>query len=287
MADPTKYAQAIVPNFVLAQEIADYLRENIVMLALVNTVPFVKGVTSSVKQRKKGNFTAETAAEATSATRQQYAQTALPTLTVQMAQVYSELSWLANDYSPITPEEMKEAAGKAIMEYVEDAILSLASGFSNNVGTYGQDLTPAVFKEATLTLEIANVKGRYAAIFHPTQIANMTDYIQESSASVWASPNIGLSLLNGQAPQVNGLKGQYLDVPIFSTTNVQSVNSDADWGGMICSPKEALSYGEDGRGIIHKSDEDIQAGVLKMSDHIFFDAKERDDAAGVEVRSVK
>jgi len=94
-----------------------------------------------------------------------------------------------------------------------------------------------------------------------------------------------MSILNGQRPDVNGLKGTFLGVPVFSTTNVATANSAADYVGAAIGVGRALAVGEDGRGIRTELDRDIQAGLTKIAVNMYFDVKEAEDLAGVKIIS--
>lgn len=285
MAGETTFSDDVSVAAFVENGIAEYLHANSVMLALVNKIPFVRG-SDSVKQRQKGSFTATTATEATDHATSQYTRTALPTLQVQEVKVYAELSYKARDYSTITPQEMAEEAGKAVLKKLEQDILGLADGFSTTVGATGVDVTPAVLKSSFYELEANDVPGRYVHVGHPRSLHDVTDDLIDATAgaaSFWANPNASLSILNGNAPQMNGYKGEYLGVDIFSTTNTESVNVGADWANLTCNPQLAISFGEDGRGIIVEIDRDIKKGVVQIAVFSFYDTKERIDGAGVYV----
>jgi len=281
MADAvTNHANAITVDL-LDAEIMDQLKSILVMAALVRHVDFSGNKTK--KLRKKGIFTATTAAEGTSHTRQDYTQSSPATLTVGEIKVYAELSDLARDFSPMTTDELVQAAVEAVQKKYDGDICALFAGFSTAVGTTTVDLGTTALRTAIADLEIADVPGPYAVVLHPTAIDNINAALLASPSPVWALTE--MSILNGQRPDVNGLKGTFLGVPVFSTTNVATANSAADYVGAAIGVGRALAVGEDGRGIRTELDRDIQAGLTKIAVNMYFDVKEAEDLAGVKIIS--
>ena len=281
MADAVTLHSDAVTVDLLDAEIMDQLVSQLVMAALVRHVNFDGNKTK--KMRKKDTFVATTAAEATDHTRQNYTQSSPATLTVGEVKVYAEQSDLNRDFSPMTSAEMIEAAVYAVRKKYDGDICALFSGFSTGVGTTTVDLTPTALRTAFADLEINDVPTGYCAVLHPTQIDNINAVLLQSACPVWTMTE--LSILNGQRAQANGYKGLFLNVPIFSTTNVATVNSSADYCGAAIGIGQAIAVGEDGRGIRTESARAIQSGKTCFAVNLYFDAKEAEDLAGVKIVS--
>lgn len=282
MANETLYANGVNVAAYVESRLATKLRNQLVTLALVNLVPFVRG-SDSKKQGETGSVTATAGAEATTHANSSYSQTALPTLQVQEAKVLVRLSNKAEDYSNISLEEIVDACRFAVGDYVDSSLLSQTQSLTNTVGATGTDLSLASIRQGVLKLDQEKVDGQRAAILAPKQISEIADAIENSTKTVWSNTDIGLSILSGQAPAVNGLKGYYLDIPIFSSNNIP--DDSTDYSGILGNIKKTLSFGEDGRGIIVEEDRDIVAGTRIIVARMFFDAKLRQNKASVEVLS--
>ncbi len=281
MADAvTTHAKAITVDL-LDAEIMAQLRSLLVMAALVRHVDF--GGNKTKKLRKEGSVTATTAAEGTAHTRTDYTQTSPATLTVGEVKVYLEQSDLNRDFSPMTTDEIVRASVQAIQKKVDGDAAALFAGFSQSVGTTGVDLTPAVLRTAIATLEIADVPNPYAVVLHPTQVDNINAALLASPSPVWALTE--MSILNGKRPELNGQKGTFLGVPVFSTTNVATANSAADYVGAAIGVGLAIAMGEDGRGVRTELGRSVSEGLTEIGVNIYFDVKEAEDLAGVKIIS--
>lgn len=287
MANETEYSNAIT-SALIAADVAEYLRDNSVMIGKGRPVPFQRGVSDQVKLRQAGSVTATTSTESTAHAKSEYTQSSPATLQVAEAKVYMELSDRARDFSPLTVQELVSEAGAAIVDKVDVDGLALASGFSTSVGSTGVDLTADVLRLATYNLRLAKVKGAPLIILHPTQISDVQADIISSSGAVWGGPNVQLSILNGRTPGAgSGYVGSFLEVDVFSSTNTESINSDVDWAGLCLDPRRALAFGVDAQGIRVKIDETskIQEGLTGISVAMYYDWKEADNAAGVQIIS--
>lgn len=286
MAGETVYAGGVNIAALLDPLIMDHLRSQITVLNWVHRVNFQKG-SDSVKMRKRGSMTATTAAEATDHATSQYQQVLLNTLVVQEVKVYCELSDKGRDFSEITLEEMAAEAAMAVLDYVEQTVCGLFDGFSNVVGTTGVALTPQVLRRALYTLRINKVPGPYVVVLNPTQIDDVQDNIQTSGSAVWGNPAVDFSILNGAPIQENGYAGSYLQAPVYSTTNVEGINTNADWSGAALNPMRAIGFGEDGRGVRSEVGRNIKKGVTEIGVSLFFDTKEAEDASGCNIVSAQ
>lgn len=280
----TEYNHGVNIDALLEPAIMNNLRPKLVALAAVGRVPFQRG-SDSVKLRKRGMLTATTAAEATDHTVSPYNQVLLGTLVVQQVKVYAELSDKADSFSMINLPEIAEEASIAVAQKVEQDILGLADGFSNQVGTSGNPLSPQVLRAALYNLDLNDVDGDRIIVLHSTQLDDVLDAIQTAGAAVWGNQNTDFTILNGRSLLPSGFKGTYLEVPVFQTNNVEGINADADWCGMACNARRAIAFGEDDRGIRVETDRNIKKGVTALSVDLFYDVKEREDASGVGIVS--
>jgi len=285
MADePTVYADSVNLTDQLDSGIAEYLRENLVLMPLVHQVQFTRG-SDSVKLRQKGTVAATTAAEATAHAMDDYEQSTPGTLQVQEVKVYIEHSYKAQKFGMTTTEELIDAMGYAVMKKVETDLIALADGFATEVGSTTVDLTPEVLRTSFYNLDLSNVPGPYASVLHATQISDVQQDLLAAAADVWGNPNVNLSILGGQPPQINGLKGVFLDVPIFRSNLTKSINGGDDWAGLTANPQMALAFATDDRGIVTEIDRNIEKGVLQLAAYMFYDTGEYIDLAGVQVTS--
>lgn len=286
MALETEFSNGINVAAFLDPEIMDVLRAQITVLNWVRRVNFQRP-SDSMKVRKRGTMTATTATESTDHALSEYTQSLLATLQVQEVKVYAELSDKGREFSAITLEEMAQEAATAVLQYVEQATCGLFDGFSRSVGTTGEQLTPQVLRRALYNLRVADVPGPYVIVLHPTQIDDVQDNIQSAGAALWGNPMVDFSILNGAPVKENGLAGSYLQVPVYSTTNCESINTDADWSGAALNPQRAIAFGEDGRGIRSEVDRNIKKGVTQLAVNLFFDVKEAEDLSGVGIVSAQ
>ena len=286
MANETVHADGVNIDALLDDAIMEHLRAQITVLNWVHRVSFERG-SDSKKLRKRGSFTATTAAEATPHAKSQYKQVHLGTLAVQEVKVYAELSDKGRDFSMITVDEMAIEGALAVMDKVEQDACGLFDGFSTDVGLTLTALNAKTLRRALYNLRVNNVPGPYVFVLHPTQIDDVQDHIQDAGAANWGNPNVDFSILNGAPIRENGLAGSYLQVPVYSTTNVEGINTDDDWCGAALNPMRAIAFGEDGRGIRSRLDEDIEAGVTQIAVSMFYDVEEREDEALVQIISAQ
>lgn len=273
----------------IATEIEERLRDRNVMLGLMKIREFPEGVTDTLKINQKGSLTATSATENTQHSNSVYARTQPTTLAASEVKVYSDVSFKALKFSDLNEEEVAEAAADAINDNIEQAACGLFDGFANTVGSTGVDLTPGNFRLALATLDQNKVFGQYSSVLNPIQILDMQDDIADGSAeggaALYGNPSTDLSILGGQPPQLNGFKGSYLGVPIFSTNNTESINSGADWAGFIGNIQKAIAFAEGEGGIEVIIQTHGGKGSREVSVFIYYDVEELIDVAGVQVIS--
>jgi hypothetical protein len=283
-ANDTEFDHGVNVAAWLEPSIMDNLKAMLVALTAVGRVSFERG-SDSVKLRQRGKMTATTAAEATDHATSPSSQVLLGTLVVQQVKVFAEFSDKGQKFSMIDIPEIAMEAADAVAQKVEQDILGLADGFSKQVGTTGNPLSPQVLRSAFYNLDLSDVSGSRIVILHPTQVDDVLDALQTAGAAMWGNQNVDFTILNGRSLEPGGYKGTYLGVPVFQTTNVEGINNDDDWCGLACNASRAIAFGEDDRGIRVEYDRNLKKGVTEISVDLFYDVKEREDASGVGIVS--
>lgn len=270
----------------LAADLQDFLYENIVATQLLHRELATKG-SDSVKLRKKGSVTAGTGSENTAPSSQNYAQTTPGSLQIQEIVVFIEPTERMKLFSAVQMNELIEAARESVVQKVETTVTDLFDGFSTSVGVSGEDLTVERLSTATLTLKTNKVSGPYVHILHPKQKNDIQDEIVASASSIWANSMTSLDILGGQRAQINGFAGSLFGVDVLETVNTESINTNTDWSGFTGNPRAALAYMEDGRGLVVQVDKNITKRTEEIVANIYFDAGEREDAAGINIVSAQ
>lgn len=280
MANETKLQHYVIVAAFLDSAIAPYFRAAAVMPNLVHLVNF-QGKSDSVKLRKAGSLSATLASEATAHATSEYSETALATLQAAEMKVYVELSRAAEKFGGASVEELAAECGRALAQKFDVDALALINSLNGgtNVGTSGADATMENLLYATYILKSNNIPGPYVGLFHPVQLFDLQKELAASSASIWTNP-AQLDLMTGQPPASNGYAGQLLEIPIYSSTNTESLNTGADWAGGIWSPNYALAAGFSG-GIETRIGYNVAKGVTEIGVSLWYDVKEYIDTAGV------
>lgn len=286
MANETQFSDGVNVAAYLESEVMKALKSAICLIPLAKHVMFQRG-SDSVKLRKRGTTAATAGSESTAPSNTQYAQSSPGTLQVSEAVILVEPSDRVKLFSAMTFEEIIEEIVDGILEKIEGDGLALFASLSQSVGSTTVDATPEIFREALAVASVANVRGQKVFITHPTQTSDVTaDIIAGTGVgSVFSHPEMDISLLDGNQPDVNGLAGTFLNVPVFHSTLVSKANSDADWVGALVQPGRTFAFGEDGRGINIELERDAAARVTKIVGNAYYDWAENDDASGVKIVS--
>lgn len=283
MANETVFADIQTVAAFLASDLGEHLRASLIMPNLCHIENFQVG-SDSLKLRVKGSLAATAAAEATDHATVQYQQTTPATLTVAEKKVYVEVSDKNTIWSGGEVSEIMQEMVTACQEKLDVDALALLDGFSTNAGAYGADLSDIILAEAAYKLEANNAKGPYAYILHTKQWWDVKEDVVASAASVYTNPT-NVALFSGQ-PAANGFKGFFFDVPVFVTTNAESVNTNADWSGACIAVTQALALGLGG-SVRVEVDRDIKKGVTQLAASLWYDVKEYRELSGVQIRSQK
>lgn len=283
MANETLFENIQTVAAFLAADLGPALKAKLIMPNLCHIENFRVG-SDSLKLRVKGSVSATAGAEATDHAISEYTETTPGTLTVAEYKVYSELSdketmWSGAEVGRVL-EEMVDACGQKL----DTDAMAILDGFSVNAGAYSADNSDVIMAEAAYKLEAVNAPGPYAYALHPKQWWDVKEDVIASGASVYTNPQ-RVELFSGQ-PAANGYKGMFFDVPVFISTNAESVNGDADWSGACLAVNHGLALGLGG-GVMIETDRNIKKGVTELSATIWYDVTEYRDACGVQIRSQK
>ncbi len=128
--------------------------------------------------------------------------------------------------------------GKAVADKRDVDLAALLAGFSSVVGTSGADLTEANLLSAITTLTNADAPQPYVIVLHTQQLGDARAALMGTTAT--PQTNTSPAELGALGPS-NGQAFPYAGYPIFSSTNVATMNAGADRGGAIFARGEALA----------------------------------------------
>lgn len=283
MANETVFSNIETVAAFLASETGPALKAKLIMPNLCHIENFKVG-SDSIKLRVKGTLAATAATEATDHATSQYDQTTPATLSVAEFKVYAELSDKAALWSGAQIAEIVDEAVNACGQKLDTDAMALFDGFSTSVGTTNTDLSDLKLAEASYKLEANNAPGPYAYVLHPKQWWDVREDVVASGASLYVNPQF-VTLFSGQ-PAANGFKGSYFDVPVFVSTNTESVTANVDWSGACIAINHALGLGLGG-DVMVETDRNIKKGVHEIAVSIWYDVKEYRDLCGCGILSGK
>lgn len=137
--------------------------------------------------------------------------------------------------------------GSAMMA-LTGVLAALTAGFSTIVGSTGVPFTHDLFELAAASLRARGVPGPYLAVLHTEQHAQwMLDLSSRGGVSQWQAATAEQIALRGP-----GYQGSYMGIDIFTSSYVQSANTNVDWKGGLFG-RGALGFKEEGHGPIPKS----------------------------------
>jgi len=130
--------------------------------------------------------------------------------------------------------------GRSLGTKLDSDICALFGSFDNSVGSTGTDMTEANFLSALYTLENANAPRPYVAVLHPVQCADFRVALSTATGVIHTSRGVSSGTAEVGEIDINGYWGTLYEVPIHSTTNVNTANTAADRAGAMYSSKYAL-----------------------------------------------
>ena len=157
----------------------------------------------------------------------------------------TELTKLAEETSRLASQVIlwAESQGRAIAQKVTGDICALFTDLNGGsaVGTSGSNIAVADFVEAMYTLDNANAAGQKRCVLHPRQVADLFAALTGTGAIYQNLPEL---VRDGTLPEGQpsaGFVGQLFGVPVYQTTEVDLVNSNADrCGAMFVA--EAMAF---------------------------------------------
>ncbi len=284
MAGETVFADYVTVAAYLDANIAPAFRSSVIMPNLMHVQNF-QGKSDSIKLRKRGTVTATAGAEATDHALSQYQESSPNTLVAGEVKVYLEISDKAIKFAQADVDELVAECGRALAQKFDIDSLALLDALhgGTQVGTSGSDCTPGILLQASFTVRAANIASPLVYALNPVQVYDVQDDLLTTTASAWTNLQL-LSLLNGQPPASNGYVGAFLGIPVFETTNTESVNSNADWAGGCWAPQFALAAAFAG-DVQTRIGYNIKKGVTEVGCSLWYDVKEYQDAAGVSIET--
>jgi hypothetical protein len=282
VANETEYSNYVDVAAFLDANIAPAFRSATISPLFCHQVQFQTG-SDSKKLRKAGTLTATTATESTAHTASEYTETSPNTLLATQVKVYVEVSDKAADLVGADLMALAREAGVAIAEKVDSDTFALADALNGGtaIGTTTADATPQHLLDASYTVSANNPPAQLSYILHSVQIYDVQTDILASSASFWGH-DAGVTLMDTQIPMTQGFVGSFMGIPVYKSTNLESLNTNADWGGMCIANGLAFAQGF-GPSVKLEFDRNLSKGVHEISAYIWFDAKEYNDDAGVSI----
>lgn len=143
------------------------------------------------------------------------------------------LTDLARTSSYADDTELAQNAGEAVLEKMNTDVCALGSGFSNSIGSTGNNLTETLVEDALVTLAGNRAPGALFGILHPQQMRDLIDDIGTTIAAGIggaqpreASNDLTRGILSGMA-------GMLYNVDWRTNPLVPTANAGADRYGFI------------------------------------------------------
>lgn len=282
MANETIYSGLIQLQAKIAGYVVENLRPSVIMRQLVAVQDITNNEgTMSYKFRKRGSLTASVVAEVTASTAQVYSETSV-SLTLGKATVYTIPS---DEVLRFSDEDelmkLKVEATKAIAQKEDDDMIALFTGFSQTSGSTGTALTVAKVNQGAYLLDLNNEDTARGIVLHPRQVRDIKDEIIASSASVYVGGGVQsvTSFRSG-----TGFIGTLYGVPVFQSTLVDKVNTNADYCGAIMTADAIAFLTNDIISMKQVSDPETMAEKIGIAK--YYSTAELKDTAGIRLVSV-
>ena len=131
---------------------------------------------------------------------------------------------------------------RALVNKMDADGCGILDNFSTTVGTSNADLTIGNLLSAYYSLLLANEMRSPVYVLHPIQYLDAASAIVASAAPVFGAQNV-IGGFMGFQPNDPNFRGTFMGIPVYTSSNVPSVNSDADRGGALFSAGRALVWG--------------------------------------------
>jgi hypothetical protein len=258
------------------------LRANTVMIGVINVMNFPRD-TNTIRKAKDPSFEFATVAEGGAVPLRSYTESEVSVTAVKGAARVALTHEAMRFRSRGNFGTLGAEAGRAAASWIDGQALSLISGFSQNVGTSGSNLTVTDFRQAAYLLDVANVPGPYVAVLHPVQVQDIqSDLLSTSNVGSAYVNAVNLEILGGLAPQANGFRGLLFDVAIFASTSVPTANVGADRQGLMFNTQRAILGAFDPE--IYTMDEnDVTTLTANRAFAVYAGFAELEDASGITI----
>lgn len=282
----TTLATSLPSEFIIAEVIREARPFNVVAPLVINDVlPQGQGKVWSMQILPTTTAAAvDEESDMTAASR----TTAEATATVGEVGENTDLTTLGEETSRLNDQLMLWAAshGRAIAQKITGDMCALFPDLNSSsaVGTSGVNLTVGNFLEAIYTLDAANAPGQKRCVLHPRQVADLANAIQAAGGSLYS--NLPELVREGRLPQgqpMAGFVGVLFGVPIYSTTEVDLANSDADYAGAMFV-RDAMAFVQL-RPITVEYERDASARITEIVSTTAYGVTEVVDGYGVPIET--
>mgnify|MGYP007073207622 FL=1 len=279
MANETELANIGHPTDVISDAISAALVQKVVALPLIYTEDVAEGASNVKLARKAGNLVAEELAESTAysfSASSEYTESEVTSTATKFVCV-SKLTIEAQKFSSVTKEKIMMEQAAAIGRDLDDEILALTSGFSNQV-TATSTLTVDDVQQAVYTVRSGTAgvsSGMLAALLDYKGVNELIKEINSSTGTIYSQAQHS-TLLGGVIAE-NGFAGTLPGVALYNTDGLPT--SGGDDVGLVFDPALAI-FGQMSSSIETRELPNMTGFWDEISSAIFADFVEWNDAAG-------
>lgn len=278
-----------VPTELITAEILDALRPTIVIQPLVQPGKLPHGQGLVWQQTKFPTVTAAALTEATDQSPTARTTTLEADITVAGVGVNTRLTDLSRTATVGDAGDIMawaRQAGEAIRQKIDGDLAALFATLnsSSSVGSTGVNMTLANFLEANYTLESNNAPYPYSCVLHPIQKLDLQSALVNTSNAGAVHFNLAELVRNGILPQGTpgtGFWGELCGIPIYTTTECDTANSDADRVGAMFNPK-AMAFVQH-TPIYTEYERDASLRATEVVSTIVYGVGENDEERGVAI----
>ncbi len=216
---------------IITDEVRDALMASVVTPALLDFFDLSGQASKAVQIPKASKFTAAAVAEGT-----ELANTTLTSTSVTMTSSEVGIQATITDVLEVSDIPAAHGArlkqlGRAMGDKLDVDICALFGGFSNAIGSSGNNIALTNLLDAIYTLEVndASDLGSIVGVFHPRQTADIRTELEADSAAIYHPGGEAQPLQKA----MNGYFGNWFGIDVFSTTNVPTANSAVDRAGGV------------------------------------------------------
>lgn len=185
---------------------------------------------------------------------------------------------------------------RAAADLMDVDALALLSSFSlNAAGSTAVALSVAALRAAVTSFR-TNAKaqsGLGVIVLHPTAIGQIEAELQSGTGAGLASVFVNSDLAKWfQSTPGTGVlqsyRGNYSGIPVLSSTNCPSINSNVDWGGAIFARQAALGGVLKWQAQVRWYDAGVNRQLAQVAQvRTAYGFVEKKDALGISITSVK